>query len=159
MLDIWITAYADQVQYILFFTLLAVFGLVEVLAPKRVLSIGRKERWTTNFFLTALNVVVLALLPVTFVGVAAWARENDLGLFNQFTLPVGLIAAGTLMTRGFISFMTHYTLHKFPMFWRVHRVHHLDTELDISTTVRFHPLEFLLNLLMGVQVVVIFGPS
>ncbi len=50
-------------------------------------------------------------------------------------------------------------MHKVPTFWSVHRVHHLDTELDVSTTVRFHPFEFLLSLLIGIQVVVVFGLS
>lgn len=41
--------------------------------------------------------------------------------------------------------------------WRVHRVHHLDTELDVSTTVRFHPIEFFITLALGVPIVVAFG--
>ena len=159
MIDTWISTHGNQVQIILFFTLFAVFALVEVLAPRRPGPMQRKERWITNLLLTALNVVVLALVPVTFFGVAAWAREQGLGLFNHFTLPLVLLVVSNLLVRGFISFITHYMMHKLPLLWRVHRVHHLDTELDISTTVRFHPLEFLLNLIIGVQVVVAFGLS
>jgi sterol desaturase/sphingolipid hydroxylase (fatty acid hydroxylase superfamily) len=64
-----------------------------------------------------------------------------------------------LLARGFISFFTHYLMHKVPLLWRLHRVHHLDTELDVSTTVRFHPFEFLAALIPGVPLVVAFGMS
>ena len=48
-------------------------------------------------------------------------------------------------------------MHVVPAFWRVHRVHHLDTELDVSTTVRFHPLEFVIQALPAVPLIVTFG--
>ena len=48
-------------------------------------------------------------------------------------------------------------MHKVSWFWRLHRVHHLDTELDVSTTVRFHPLEFAVALLIGIPLVLVFG--
>ena len=67
------------------------------------------------------------------------------------------LVAFNLLVRGFISFFTHYLNHAVPWFWRVHRVHHLDTELDVSSTVRFHPLEVLVSLLPGVPIVVAFG--
>jgi len=63
----------------------------------------------------------------------------------------------TLAVRGFISFFTHYLMHMVPLFWRLHRVHHLDTELDVTTTVRFHPVEFLVQTLPAVPIVVAFG--
>src|SRR5262245_18106126 len=53
--------------------------------------------------------------------------------------------------------MLHWLFHMVPMFWRVHRVHHLDTELDVTSTVRFHPLEFLIGLLPGVPLVFLLG--
>ena len=65
----------------------------------------------------------------------------------------------TLLVRGFISFFTHLLNHKIPFLWRFHRVHHLDTELDVSSTVRFHPVEFVLSTFIGLPVVVAFGLS
>jgi sterol desaturase/sphingolipid hydroxylase (fatty acid hydroxylase superfamily) len=132
-------------------------GLNEVLAPKRPGPMFRKERWLTNFLMTALNIAVMGMLPVTFFGVAVWAQKQDYGLFNYFSLPLGVLVVGTLLARGFISFFTHYLMHKVPLLWRLHRVHHLDTELDVSTTVRFHPFEFLAALIPGVPLVVAFG--
>ena len=159
MIDTWIIENADSVQVALFFTLFAIFGLAEALAPKRSGPIHRKARWLTNLVLTTLNIIVMGLLPVTFFGMGVWAQEQGYGLFNNVSLPLAVLVMGTLLARGFISFFTHFLMHKVPLLWRLHRVHHLDTELDITTTVRFHPFEFLGALIPGVPLVVAFGLS
>jgi sterol desaturase/sphingolipid hydroxylase (fatty acid hydroxylase superfamily) len=74
-------------------------------------------------------------------------------------LPLWLLIASNVLGRAFISFFTHFLMHHIPLFWRVHRVHHSDTELDVSTTVRFHPLEFLIGLIPGLPLVHAFGLS
>jgi sterol desaturase/sphingolipid hydroxylase (fatty acid hydroxylase superfamily) len=94
---------------------------------------------------------------VSFISAGLWAQSHGWGLLNQLRLPVAFVVAATLSVRGFISFFTHYLMHMVPVLWRVHRVHHLDTELDVSTTVRFHPLEFFLQTVPGVLIVVAFG--
>jgi len=159
MIDQWISQNANDLQVALFFTLFFLFSLAEVFEPKRPGPMHRKERWLTNLLMTALNITVMGLLPVTFFGMAVWANKQGYGLFNYFTLPVGVLVIGTLLARGFISFFTHYLMHRVPLFWRLHRVHHLDTEMDVSTTVRFHPFEFLAALFPGVPLVVAFGLS
>src|SRR5690606_31490348 len=63
----------------------------------------------------------------------------------------------SLLIRGFISFFTHFLSHKIPFLWRIHRVHHSDTEMDVSTNVRFHPFEFLFNTIIGVPIILLFG--
>jgi len=159
MIDKWISQNANDLQVVLFFTLFFLFSLAEVFEPRRPGPMHRKERWLTNLLMTALNITVMGLLPVTFFGVAVWAQEQGYGLFNFFSMPFGTLVLGTLLARGFISFFTHYLMHKVPLLWRLHRVHHLDTELDVSSTVRFHPFEFFAALLPGVPLVVIFGLS
>jgi sterol desaturase/sphingolipid hydroxylase (fatty acid hydroxylase superfamily) len=159
MIDQWIIQNAGDLQVALFFFLFFIFSLAEVLAPKRPGPMHRKERWLTNLLMTALNIAVMGMLPVTFFGVAVWVQKQGYGLFNDFPLPVAVLVIGTLLARGFISFFTHYLMHKVPLLWRLHRVHHLDTELDVSTTVRFHPFEFLAALIPGVPLVAAFGMS
>jgi sterol desaturase/sphingolipid hydroxylase (fatty acid hydroxylase superfamily) len=97
--------------------------------------------------------------PVSLIAVAHWAHDRHWGLLNLVALPFPLIVASNLLLRGFLSFGTHYLMHKVPLFWRLHRVHHLDTELDVSSTVRFHPLEFLVSTLPAVPFVAAFGLS
>lgn len=158
MIDQWIIQNADDLQVALFLSLFFIFSLAEVLAPKRPGPIHRKERWLTNLLMTALNIAIMGMLPVTFFGVAVWVQKQGYGFFNYLSLPLGVLVIGTLLARGFISFFTHYRMHKVPLLWRLHRVQHLDTELDVSTTVRFHPFEFLAALIPGVLVLA-FGMS
>jgi sterol desaturase/sphingolipid hydroxylase (fatty acid hydroxylase superfamily) len=158
MIDTWITTNANDVQFVLFFVLFILFAGAEVVTPRRPGPMHRRTRWVTNL-LTTLNVVVLSLLPVTFFRIAVWARERDLGLLNAVALPLGVMVVANLLARGFISFFTHFLMHKVPVLWRVHRVHHLDTELDVTTTVRFHPVEFLVALVPGAALIVTLGLS
>jgi sterol desaturase/sphingolipid hydroxylase (fatty acid hydroxylase superfamily) len=146
-------------QVILFFVLFVVFAVAEVFEPKRPGPPRRRTRWVVNLGLTLINIVVLSLLPVSLFTVSIWAFRQNVGLLNWLELPAVAVVMLTLLGRGLISFLTHYLNHRVPAFWRVHRVHHLDTELDVSTTVRFHPFEFVIGLLPGVPLAVTFGFS
>jgi sterol desaturase/sphingolipid hydroxylase (fatty acid hydroxylase superfamily) len=153
----WLEQKSEDFQFVLFFGLLAFFIFWELVSPFRAAREGRKKRWPANFLLTVLNVLVLGMLPVTFMGAAWYAGGHGIGLLNWAALPLPVLLPAALLLRGFISFFIHFLMHKIPVFWRLHRVHHLDTEMDVSTTVRFHPLEFVGNLLVGIPLVLLFG--
>ena len=153
----WIMKNGESLQVAGFFSILAVLAVAERLAPRRTGAMNRTARWPVNFFLTLVNLAAMSVLPVSFIGAALWAQSHGVGLLHRVALPPIAAVAITLLVRAFISFFTHYLNHMIPLFWRVHRVHHLDTELDVSTTVRFHPLEFVIGLLPGVPIVVAFG--
>ncbi len=153
----WILTNGENLQFILFFAALPVLAIAERLAPRRTGPMDRWVRWPTNYFLTFVNVLALSALPISFIGAAFWAETNGWGVLHQIHLPLAALVAANLLVRGFISFFTHYLMHMVPALWRVHRVHHLDTELDVSSTVRFHPLEFFIALVPGVPIVVAFG--
>ena len=155
----WILTNGETLQVVLFFSLLVVLAGAERLLPRRPGSLDRWSRWPANLFLTLVNFVALSILPLSFLGAAFWAHSRGWGLLDRVALPAAVVVVVTLLVRGFISFFTHYLMHKVPLFWRFHRVHHLDTELDVTTTVRFHPVEFVLGLLPGVPIVVAFGLS
>lgn len=153
----WILGHGDALQGALFLGLLVALAGIETLAPRRPGPMNRLQRWPTNVFLTIVNVMALGVLPVSIVSAALWAEERQWGLLHQVALSMPVAFILTLVVRGFISFVTHYLMHMVPLFWRLHRVHHLDTELDVTTTVRFHPLEFLVQILPAVPLVVAFG--
>lgn len=117
------------------------------------------DRWCANFALTAINVVALGALPVSLIGTSVHALRADVGLLNLVDAAGPIAFVATLLLRGFISWFTHFLMHKVPPLWRIHRVHHLDTDLDVSTTVRFHPLEFVVALAIGVPLVLALGLS
>jgi sterol desaturase/sphingolipid hydroxylase (fatty acid hydroxylase superfamily) len=150
-----LTEYGEPLQYLIYFGLLACLGLVEAVAPRAASPAARARRWPVNFGLTALNVVVLGALPVSGLAVAVIAEQRGWGLLNRYALPFAAVLAVALLARSLVSYGVHVAMHKVPALWRVHRVHHTDVFLDVSTTVRFHPLEFLIQL--GPTAAVIMG--
>lgn len=151
----------EQLQYWLFFSLLILFIALERWVPRRQPKSLQSKRRTTNAAMTVLVIVCLPILPLSLITAAYWSADNQLGLLNNLSieLPILMIIGFTLLLRGFISFFTHLLNHKFAFLWRFHRVHHMDTELDVSSTVRFHPLEMVFSLIVGLPLVVLFGLS
>ena len=150
----WMLANGNDAQALVFFGALALLVILERWMPKRDMSGASVGRLLSNGLMTALNVGLILVLPISFVAAAHWAQQNDFGLLNSMeTTSAALLIGGTLLARAFISFFTHYLNHKIPLLWRFHRVHHLDTELDVSTTVRFHPGETLINPFIGLPFV------
>lgn len=158
MLGDLILRHGDDLQIALFLGLFALLAGLERLTAGRAAPHARGARRRTNLGLTLLNLVVVSFLPLSFVSVAVWAEGRRFGLLNALTARPGLLVAATLLVRAFLSFGTHFLMHKVPSLWRVHRVHHLDTELDVTSTVRFHPLEMVLGLAIGAPVVALLGP-
>lgn len=135
----------DALQYVTFFGALLLLGMAEAAFSRSRKAPRRGQRWPVNFGITALNIMLLGALPVSGLVAADYAQTNGLGLLNALPLmPLAGFVLG-ILARSLTGWMTHYAMHKVPLLWRVHRVHHSDTHLDISTTVRFHPLEFLIN--------------
>lgn len=155
----WFLAHGETAQYLVFGGSLLLMAGWEHLRPARPRESARAERWRTNFALTGVNIVVLGLLPISFIAAAQWAESRGLGVLRELTLPAVASVALSLLGRGFISWLTHLLMHQVPLLWRVHRVHHTDTELDVSTTVRFHPLEFPIGLVIGLPLVLVMGLS
>lgn len=153
----WILEHNEALSFALYFSLLGGLAVAERRWPRRQQNGDRKVRWSTNMLLTVMNIAIMSILPLSIVSAAYWAEAQDVGLLQHLSLPASLSAAVTLAVRALLSFATHYLMHAVPVLWRIHRVHHLDTELDVSTTVRFHPLEFLAQAVPALPVVVLVG--
>jgi sterol desaturase/sphingolipid hydroxylase (fatty acid hydroxylase superfamily) len=130
----------------------------EILAPRRRLTRSKATRWTSNLGLTLLNtVLVRLLLPGAVVGVALAAAEQGWGLLNWLVLPgwaAGLVALAGLDLTVYVQ---HVLFHRVALFWRFHRMHHTDLDLDVTSGARFHPLEILFSLAIKMGAVLILG--
>ena len=125
----WIYTYGADLQVALFFGLFVLFAVAERLIPRRTGDLERRGRWPANIGFTVLNLIVLGALPVSFIAAAQWAQSQGWGVLHLVALPVSLAVVVNLLLRGLLSFLTHLLMHKVPALWRIHRVHHLDTEL------------------------------
>lgn len=145
-LESFVTANLDALTFGVFFGCLFVLGLMELRLARQPNAAHRARRWPANTVLTVLNLMVFGALPVSGVIVAQLAAEADFGLFHQFELPFAALLGLGFLARSLISYIIHLAMHKVPLLWRIHRIHHTDTALDVTTTVRFHPLEFVISM-------------
>jgi sterol desaturase/sphingolipid hydroxylase (fatty acid hydroxylase superfamily) len=132
----------------------------EVLAPRRILSVPRKLRWSGNLGIVLLNTLTVRflfpLLPVSF---AFLVQERGWGLLNQLDLPPWPAIGVALVLLDLAIYLQHVMFHAFRIFWRIHRMHHTDLDYDVTTGLRFHPIEIFLSLLLKLAVVALVGPA
>jgi sterol desaturase/sphingolipid hydroxylase (fatty acid hydroxylase superfamily) len=138
-----------------------IFGIMvswEAIKPRRVQQVSRQQRWPVNLGLALFNMI---LMRFTIGGLAymsaAVAVEHGYGLLNMLQLPNGLSIVATLLILDFAIYCQHIVLHKWPLLWRLHKVHHTDLEFDATTAVRFHPLEIVISMLYKAVCIVLIG--
>ncbi|MDP5291733.1 sterol desaturase family protein [Oceanimonas sp. CHS3-5] len=140
--------------------LLLLFLLWEQAAPRRPRQQKRWRRWLRHLALAGFNtLLVRALFPLAAVGAALLATSRGWGLLPWLNLPGWLALVLTVLILDFIIYWQHRLFHRVPLLWRLHRMHHTDTELDVTTGVRFHPLEILLSMTIKLASVMLLGAS
>jgi sterol desaturase/sphingolipid hydroxylase (fatty acid hydroxylase superfamily) len=147
-----------------FLGILLLMALAEVLWPKRKLEVPKPGRWVTNLGIGMLDGLLLRLMatlavPVAAVAAGFYAERNGLGLLNQVALPGWLKLVIALLVLDLAIWAQHLVSHKAPIFWRLHQVHHADRDIDVTTAIRFHPIEIGLSMLWKIVVVVAIGAS
>ncbi len=153
----------SAIRLSVFLGLFALFAALEALAPRRARSQPRSTRWVTNWGITFLNTVALRALafglPLLAVGAAMDAAANGWGLLNHVDWPAWLEITGAVLFFDFAIWAQHLITHKVPLLWRLHRVHHADRDLDVTTAIRFHPVEIALSMLLKIGLVYLIGPA
>jgi sterol desaturase/sphingolipid hydroxylase (fatty acid hydroxylase superfamily) len=133
-------------------------ALWEFLAPRRPLALGRLKRWPSNIGLVAVyGLLERLLIPVAAVGTAAIAAQRGWGLLNITPWPAWLDVLIGFVALDLAVYAQHVALHKIPWLWRLHRMHHADLDIDVSTGLRFHPLEIVASMLIKMAVVALLG--
>jgi sterol desaturase/sphingolipid hydroxylase (fatty acid hydroxylase superfamily) len=155
--EIWFASPANMAWFIGFWLFLAFLFVLEILVPASQREPERSYRWPTNLGFGLVNAGLLAIAPLSTISAAVWASQVGVGLLNQVAIPLWVSMGCTLAVYSLASYLVHVLEHKTPWLWRIHRVHHLDTYLDVSTSQRHHPLEFMANVLILVAVTIAFG--
>ncbi len=155
--------YEGIIRLAIFLGLFALFATLEAWAPRRDRRQPRPRRWITNCAITILDTAVLRVmalaLPLLAVGAALDAKAQGWGLFNAIGWPQWLEVVLTVLILDFVIWGQHLITHKVPVLWRLHRVHHADVDIDVSTAIRFHPIEIALSMLLKIGLVYLLGPS
>jgi sterol desaturase/sphingolipid hydroxylase (fatty acid hydroxylase superfamily) len=130
----------------------------ELWSPCRALALGRAARWPHNLGILLVDALAVRLLiPTAAVGIAVFAGERGWGLLNMLALPGWLAGILGFIVLDIVIYTQHFVFHHVPWLWRLHRMHHADLDIDVTTGVRFHPLEILLSLLIKIATIFLIG--
>jgi sterol desaturase/sphingolipid hydroxylase (fatty acid hydroxylase superfamily) len=141
-----------------FLGVFAVMAVWETAAPKLRRPANRVRRWSSNLGVSVINTLLLRLAaPLAAGAVALFAEARGWGLFNALDAPAWLAFAASLLLLDLTIYFQHRLFHAVPLFWRAHRMHHADTELDVTSGVRFHPLEIGLSMLIKAAAIIALG--
>jgi len=136
----------------------AVMAIWEWYAPRRRIIAGRAPRWPGNLGILAIDIVAVRLLiPTAAVGVALIAAEQGWGLFRLLGVPYWAALVAGVIVLDLVIYLQHIVFHHVPALWRLHRMHHADIDIDVTTGLRFHPLEILLSMLIKMAAVAALG--
>ena len=151
-------AYEPYIRLGAFAGVFIVLAVWEFIGPRRKQAIGRGWRWPNNIGIVIIDTLLVRILfPITAVGLAMFAEARGFGLFNTIALPAWVSVIASVVILDLAIYLQHVLFHAVPALWRLHRMHHADLEFDVSTGLRFHPIEILLSLLIKFAVVAALG--
>jgi sterol desaturase/sphingolipid hydroxylase (fatty acid hydroxylase superfamily) len=136
----------------------ATMAVWEILRPRRNPKLGRATRWPGNIGIVVLDTILVRLLfPTTTVGLALIIEARRWGLLHAISLPAWAEVLLGIMALDLAIYLQHVLFHAVPALWRLHRMHHADQEIDVTTGARFHPIEILLSMGIKLGVVAALG--
>ena len=154
-----IEQYEPFIRLSFFFGILLIMALWETFSPRRIPKVSRPYRWLHNMSLVILNtVLVRVVFPTATVGMALLAEKQGWGILSLLQWPLLVSVLFSVIVLDFMIWLQHVTVHAIPVLWRLHRVHHADLDYDVTTGLRFHPIEILLSMGIKFIVIIALGP-
>ena len=154
----WLIEHEQIIRPAVFFVIFLILASAEIFRPLAKRKCARVKQWLTNLSMAVLaNVSLKLLLPILAVAAAQFAQNKGLGLLNLFELPYPVQIFIALLLLDFVIYGQHLLMHRIPLLWALHRVHHTEISLDVSSAVRFHPIEIMLSMFIKISFVVLIG--
>lgn len=148
------------VRLVVFLGIFVVVALWEVFGARRRLTTSKASRWVNNWAMIALNPLALRLVfPLLAVDMAVTAQQRGWGVLNNYDMPVWWEVLIAIVALDFVVYLQHVMFHAVPALWRLHMVHHADLDFDLTTGLRFHPIEIIISMGIKLSAVVVLGPS
>ncbi|MGD9803411.1 MAG: sterol desaturase family protein [Hyphomicrobiaceae bacterium] len=146
------------IRLAVFVSILLGMVLWELLAPRRAQATGRARRWPGNIGIVLIDtLLVRVLFPISAVALALLAEKQGWGLVHAFQVQTWLAVVLGIILLDLAIYLQHVLFHAVPALWRLHRMHHADLEFDVTTGIRFHPVEILLSMVIKFGVVATIG--
>jgi len=141
-----------------FFGVLIIMASWEVVSPRRVLKTAKAMRWFSNLSITFLDSFLVRLVfPLVAFDMARLSAERGWGILNNIAIPELLAGVISVMILDLLIYAQHAAFHHMPLFWRLHKMHHTDLDIDVTTGARFHPVEIILSVGIKIVSVIIIG--
>ena len=150
------------VRLIAFASIFTAMAAFELWSPRleraEMMGALKGKRWFTNLAMVVVSSLCLRVVfPAAAVGMAFFAETQGYGLFNVIDLPPVLVGLFCFVALDFAVWLEHVVSHKWPILWRIHRMHHSDQGFDLTTALRFHPLEIVLSMVWKSAIIVLLG--
>ncbi len=164
----WTSLSELQLRLAAFAAVLAIMAILELAIPRRKLLHSKAHRWLTNLSIIGTGFAIVRCLsylsgviavPLIAIAAAEVAAAHGWGVLNWVELPPLLEFVIAVVFLDFAIWGQHVLSHKIPLLWRLHRVHHADVDIDVSTALRFHPFEIGLSMIYKVAWVLLLGSS
>lgn len=141
-----------------------VMAVLEIVSPKRALVAAKGRRWLTNLAIVGIDSLLVRLMaalavPLVAIAAAVYAEANHIGLFNLLDWPVWLEILLAVVILDLAIWFQHWAAHRIPALWRLHQMHHADVDIDVTTAIRFHPIEIALSMVWKIACVLALGVS
>jgi len=150
--------YEHIIRTSIFLAVLVILASLEFIFPLAKRKCSRTKQWTINLSMVVLDSIAVRLcFPLLAVGAAQYAGNHTIGVFNLIVLPDFIAVIFALLLFDLLIYAQHVLLHKIPILWSLHKVHHTEIGLDVTTAVRFHPVEIILSMLIKIAFVLVMG--
>lgn len=151
-------AHEPYIRLAIFASVFTGMALWEHVAPRRERRLGRFMRWPGNIGIVVVDTIVARILfPTGAVGLALIAEAKGWGLLNHWQVPGWAAVILAIVILDLAIYLQHVMFHAVPALWRLHRMHHADTDFDVTTGARFHPVEIVLSMVLKLAVVAALG--
>jgi sterol desaturase/sphingolipid hydroxylase (fatty acid hydroxylase superfamily) len=148
------------IRGIVFLVIFFCMMIWEMAAPRRKLTVKKSNRWFTNLAIIIINnVLVRAAVPLMPAALAALARNRQWGILIYFNMPPWLEIVVAVILLDLAIYLQHVMFHTLPLLWRLHLVHHADLDIDVTTGLRFHPIEIVISMFIKLFAVLLLGPD
>ncbi len=155
----WIMSNGSVIRLGFFFGIFGLLAIWEVAAARRELTASKSRRWFGNLGVILLDALMVRLLfPAAVVGVALMVEELGWGMFNLFSVPYWVAVLVSVVVLDCVIYVQHVMFHAIPALWRLHLVHHADLDIDVTTGIRFHPIEIVISVFIKLAAVSVLGP-
>lgn len=143
--------------FIIFWSVLFLIAGLEIITPGRPAETDLGNRLKVNIGLGLMAAVVLAVPFLSEVAFAAFAAEHGWGLFRQWSVSAPVNVVLTFLIYDLFGYALHRIAHLWHPLWRLHRIHHSDREMDLSTLFRTHPIDAVIGVALHLALIAALG--